>query len=48
MPLRLYSCVESVKHILGIRAGFVLTPWQLYRHLNKKGTKMLTAVDVEV
>ncbi|NFV80804.1 hypothetical protein [Magnetospirillum aberrantis] len=48
MPLRPYSCVESVKRILGIRAGFVLTPWQLYRHLNKRGTKMLTAVGLEV
>lgn len=38
LPIRPYSCVECVKRILGIRAGFVLTPWQLYRHLNKSGT----------
>ena len=48
MPLRPYSCVESVKRILGIRAGLVLTPWQLYRHLYKRGTNVLTEVDMEV
>ena len=48
MPIRPYSCVESVKRILGIRAGFVLTPWQLYRFLNKKRTNMLTSVIEEV
>lgn len=37
-PVRPYSCVESVKRILGIQAAFVLTPWQLYRHLNKNRT----------
>lgn len=38
MPIRPFSCVESVKRILGIRAGLVLTPWQLYRYLNKSRT----------
>lgn len=28
------TCVEIVKRVLGIRAPFVLTPWQLYRHLS--------------
>lgn len=42
LPFRPYSCVECVKRILGIRAGFVLTPWQLYRHLNKNRTLLLT------
>lgn len=32
-PWRPYSCVEAVKRTLGIRAGWVLTPWQLYRLL---------------
>jgi len=41
-PVRPYSCVESVKRILGIQAGFVLTPWQLFRHLNKTGKYVLT------
>lgn len=31
--LRPFTCVEAVKRVLGIRAPFVLTPWQLYRHL---------------
>lgn len=43
-PIRLYSCVESVKRILGIHAGSVLTPWQLYRYLNKNRTLLLTKV----
>ncbi len=28
-----FSCVESVKRILGVRSFFILTPWQLFRHL---------------
>jgi hypothetical protein len=28
-----YTCVESAKRILGIRAPWTLTPWQLYRRL---------------
>lgn len=37
-PWRPYSCVEAVKRILGIQAGNVLTPWQLFRYIeqNKK------------
>lgn len=34
-PPLAYSCVESVKRILGIHSLLVMTPWQLYRHLNK-------------
>ncbi len=34
-PWRPYSCVEAVKRLLGLRAGWVLTPWQLYRHLRE-------------
>lgn len=34
-PLRPYTCVEAVKRILGIHARTVLTPWQLFAHLNK-------------
>lgn len=33
-PLRPFTCVEAVKRILGIHAPWVLTPWQLYRHLD--------------
>nr|CAX83839.1 uncharacterized protein [uncultured bacterium] len=32
-PWRPYSCVEAVKRALGLKAGWVLTPWQLYRRL---------------
>jgi len=32
-PLRLFTCVEAVKRVLGIHAPWVTTPWQLYRHL---------------
>lgn len=30
---RLFTCVEAVKRVLGIRAPYVITPWQLYRHI---------------
>jgi hypothetical protein len=35
-PLRPLSCVEVVKHVLGISAAPVWTPYQLYRHLVEK------------
>lgn len=35
-PLMLFTCVEAVKRVLGLHARFVLTPWQLYRHLQKQ------------
>lgn len=39
-PIMLFTCVEACKRILGIRNIFILTPWQLYRHiLNQKFTK---------
>ncbi|HLO75881.1 MAG TPA: hypothetical protein VK196_05430 [Magnetospirillum sp.] len=41
-PILPYSCVECVKRILGIHAPCVVTPWQLYRYLNKAGTFVLT------
>ena len=34
-PLAIFTCVEAVKRILGIRATWVLTPWQLYRRLSQ-------------
>lgn len=33
LPIRPYTCVEEVKRLLGLRLPWVLTPWQLYRHL---------------
>ena len=32
--IELLTCVAVVKRVLGIRAGSVQTPWQLFRHLN--------------
>ena len=32
-PMMPFSCVETVKRILGIHARGVITPWQLYQHL---------------
>ncbi len=29
-----YTCVEAVKRILGIKFGFVFTPYQLFRYLS--------------
>ena len=36
-PLGLFTCVETVKRLLGIRARWVWTPWQLYRFLSATG-----------
>lgn len=33
--LALFTCVESVKRVIGLREFFVLTPTQLYNHLLK-------------
>ena len=32
-----FTCVEQIKALLGIRAGFVFTPWKLYKLLKGKG-----------
>jgi len=29
----IFSCVEAVKRVLGLREAFILTPWQLYKFL---------------
>lgn len=33
LPLPM-TCVEVVKHALGLRRPLLMTPWQLWRHLN--------------
>lgn len=33
--LSVVSCVGAVKYLLGIQAPFVLTPYQLYKHLQR-------------
>ena len=40
-PWAPFTCVEAVKRALGIRARFVLTPWQLFRHLTRVEKKVL-------
>ena len=34
--LGLLTCVEGVKAVLGIRRPWILTPWQLARHLRRQ------------
>lgn len=36
-PVRPYTCVEAVKHVLGLHAPWILTPWQLYKKLRHEG-----------
>ncbi len=36
ISLRPFTCVEVVKHFLGIRNFFIFTPYQLYKFLNKR------------
>jgi hypothetical protein len=37
LPLGPATCVEVVKRCLALRGRFVLTPWQLYRRLTRRG-----------
>jgi hypothetical protein len=34
-PFGIFSSVEAVKRTLGIHARFVLTPWQLFKYIEK-------------
>lgn len=36
-PVRPFTCVEAVKRVLGIHAGWILTPWALYCYLLQQG-----------
>ena len=36
-PIGLFTCVSLFKKLLGIRAWWVLTPYQLYNYINKRG-----------
>ncbi|MBK1668410.1 hypothetical protein CKO28_10220 [Rhodovibrio sodomensis] len=40
-PWAPFTCVEAVKRALGLRARFVLTPWQLFRYLTRSEKKVL-------
>ena len=35
-PWMPFTCVEVVKRLLGIHHRFILTPWQLYRHIQNQ------------
>ena len=35
-PRGLFTCVTAVKHLLGIRAWWIITPHQLYRYLQRR------------
>lgn len=41
MPLGLFTCVEVVKRVLGIRNRWVMTPWQLRRVLWAKPNEVM-------
>ena len=41
-PLMFMTCVESVKRMLGIQSRWVITPWQLYRHIEKEKRKTIS------
>lgn len=38
-PVRPYTCVEAVKHVLGLHAPWILTPWQLYKKLRHEDVR---------
>lgn len=40
-PLLPANCVGLVRGVLAIGAPWVLTPWQLYRHLTRRGFQLL-------
>ena len=35
-PWMMFTCVEAVKRVIGLHNRMIITPWQLYCHLNKK------------
>lgn len=44
-PWNLYTCVEAVKRVLGIRHRGIFTPWRLYVFLREQNKKIL---DIEI
>ena len=36
MTIRPFTCVETVRRVLGLPSAFMLTPYQLFKHLIKK------------
>ncbi|NCC21929.1 MAG: hypothetical protein EOM26_05630 [Alphaproteobacteria bacterium] len=46
-PAMVFTCVEAVKRVLGLHARYVLTPWQLCRHLQKSNENRAQKGDVQ-
>lgn len=40
-PWMVFTCVEAVKRVIGLHSWTIITPWQLYRHLNAKFQKKI-------
>lgn len=38
-PVWFFTCVEAVKRILGLQGWWIWTPYQLYKHLEKRNGK---------
>ncbi len=36
LPPMMFTCVEAVKRVIGLRGWWILTPWQLYAALTKR------------
>ncbi|MBL4720287.1 MAG: hypothetical protein JKY20_04030 [Alphaproteobacteria bacterium] len=36
-----FTCVEAVKRVLGVRDGFILTPWRLHEFLREQNEKIV-------
>ena len=45
-PFGVFSCVEAVKRVLGIHSLCVITPWQLFTHLNKQNNAQLAKKEI--
>ena len=40
LPWSPFTCVEAAKRLLGVQEPGILTPWQLYQHINHKKKKI--------
>ncbi len=41
----IWTCVEAVKRVLGLRAAAVQTPWQLYRYIGEQNKNKILDSD---
>ena len=47
-PCGIFSCVEAVKRVLGIHSTLVITPWQLFRYLDKQNNAQPVTATKEI